>query len=107
MNRIKLLSFLSIAVTSILISCSTKKEIEPNNEMIESNLLKEKDVKEKILIYQLFVRLFGNKNETNKFYGTIEENGAGKFSDISNIALSELNKFGQMSCPVHRIGVRC
>jgi len=94
MNQNTTLSLLFIAAISTLISCSTNKEIESNTEMIESNLLKEKDVTEKIIVYQLFVRLFGNKVKTNKFYGTIEENGTGKFSDISNTALIELKKFG-------------
>jgi hypothetical protein len=31
----------------------------------------------KIVIYQVFTRLFGNTNTTNKPWGTIEENGVG------------------------------
>ncbi|MVN21899.1 alpha-amylase family glycosyl hydrolase [Mucilaginibacter arboris] len=46
----------------------------------------------KLLIYQLFVRLFGNQNTTNKYYGSIEENGCGKFNDINDLALQELKK---------------
>lgn len=46
----------------------------------------------KLLIYQLFVRLFGNQNPTNKYYGSIEENGCGKFNDISDDALQEIKK---------------
>ena len=46
----------------------------------------------KLLIYQLFVRLFGNRNQTNKYYGSIEENGCGKFDDINNLALQEIKK---------------
>ena len=48
----------------------------------------------KMVIYQLFVRLFGNKIKRNKFYGTIEENGCGKFDDITSVALSELRNLG-------------
>ena len=33
----------------------------------------------KEVVYQVFTRLFGNKNTTNKPWGTIEENGVGKF----------------------------
>ena len=33
----------------------------------------------KIVVYQVFTRLFGNTNTTNKPWGTIQENGAGKF----------------------------
>lgn len=46
----------------------------------------------KLLIYQLLVRLFGNQNHTNKYYGSIEENGCGKFNDINDLALQELKK---------------
>ncbi|WP_316800986.1 alpha-amylase family protein [Pedobacter frigidisoli] len=40
-----------------------------------------------IVIYQLLPRLFGNKNSTNIPYGTIEQNGVGKFNDITDQAL--------------------
>jgi len=48
----------------------------------------------KLIIYQLLPRLFGNTNTTNKFYGSVEENGTGKFSDINDKALSEIAKMG-------------
>jgi glycosidase len=46
----------------------------------------------KLLIYQLFVRLFGNQNQTNKYYGSIEENGCGKFNDVNELGLQEIKK---------------
>src|SRR6202022_2865802 len=45
-------------------------------------------------IYQLFVRLFGNTNETRKHDGTIVENGVGKFNDINDAALRSLREMG-------------
>jgi glycosidase len=45
-------------------------------------------------IYQLFVRLFGNTNETRKPNGTLAENGVGKFADINDAALVSLGKMG-------------
>ncbi len=48
----------------------------------------------KLIIYQLLVRLFGNKSSRNKPYGTVKENGCGKFNDITEKALLELNKLG-------------
>ena len=48
----------------------------------------------KIAIYQIFTRLFGNKNDNNKFSGTIEENGVGKFNDITTKAIKEIKKMG-------------
>jgi len=48
----------------------------------------------KLIIYQLLPRLFGNTNTTNKFYGSIEENGCGKFNDITDKALAEIKQLG-------------
>lgn len=48
----------------------------------------------KAVVYQVFTRLFGNKNTTNKPWGTIEENGVGKFNDFTDKALSEIKKLG-------------
>lgn len=48
----------------------------------------------KIHIYQLFTRLFGNTNRTNKPNGIISENGCGKFNDISIKALEEIKSLG-------------
>lgn len=53
-----------------------------------------KEKTDKIAVYQIFTRLFGNTKTTNKFNGTIEENGCGKFNDITDKALVELKKFG-------------
>ena len=50
--------------------------------------------KERIRIYQLFVRLFGNTNETRKQNGTLAENGAGKFADINDDALASISDMG-------------
>jgi glycosidase len=45
-------------------------------------------------IYQLFVRLFGNTNETRKENGTLTENGVGKFNDINDAALRSFREMG-------------
>ncbi|WP_225986568.1 alpha-amylase family protein [Rufibacter sp. LB8] len=39
-------------------------------------------------------RLFGNRKSVNKTYGTAQENGVGKFNDISQKALQEIKKLG-------------
>lgn len=48
----------------------------------------------KPVIYQVFMRLFGNKNTTNKPWGTIDENGVGKFADFSDEALQGIHELG-------------
>ncbi len=45
-------------------------------------------------IYQLFVRQFGNTNETRKPNGTLRENGCGRFADVDDRALRALRSFG-------------
>ncbi len=77
---ILLLVFLSIG-------CKTDK-IEVKS-MSKANSTGKKQV-----IYQVFPRLFGNTNTTNKPWGTIEENGIGKFSDFSEKALQEIRDLG-------------
>lgn len=47
-----------------------------------------------MMVYQMMTRLFGNKNSTNKPFGTIEENGVGKFADINDAALESLKGLG-------------
>ncbi len=49
---------------------------------------------EKPIIYQLLVRLAGNTNDNNKPWGTIEENGCGKFNDLSSRFLKEIAELG-------------
>ncbi len=48
----------------------------------------------KIFIYQILPRLLGNTYDNNIKSGTIEENGCGKFEDISSSFLKKLKKEG-------------
>ncbi|MBN8454175.1 alpha-amylase family glycosyl hydrolase, partial [Accumulibacter sp.] len=48
----------------------------------------------KPVIYQAFTRLYGNQNGRNKPWGTLAENGSGKFGDFSDSALASLKDFG-------------
>ena len=48
----------------------------------------------KKVVYQVFTRLFGNTNTTNKPWGTMEENGVGKFADFTETALKEIKDLG-------------
>lgn len=51
-------------------------------------------MKEKMLIYQVLPRLFGNTNTTNKECGTILENGCGKLSVFDEKTLANIRKMG-------------
>jgi len=46
------------------------------------------------VIYQLFVRIFGNTRSPQVFNGTLEQNGCGKFRDINPVALTAIREMG-------------
>ncbi len=48
----------------------------------------------KIIVYQIFTRLYGNKNQTCKSNGTIEENGCGKMNDFTPTVLKRISQLG-------------
>lgn len=51
-------------------------------------------VMDKLIVYQIFTRLFGNRNITNKPNGSRDENGVGTFNDINDAALRAIRQFG-------------
>ena len=63
------------------------KQCSPNKNMEEKQ-------NEKVVVYQVFTRLFGNTNANNKKWGTIDENGVGKFNDIDDVALEAIRDLG-------------
>ncbi len=77
---------LSVGIVLLLIGSGCKQK--SNIENVSQN--KER----KIVVYQVFTRLFGNTNTTNKPWGTIEENGVGKFNDFTDEALEALKDLG-------------
>ncbi|MCU4162860.1 alpha-amylase family glycosyl hydrolase [Carboxylicivirga caseinilyticus] len=72
----------SLILISVFISCNTAPKTTTD------------DFEGKAVVYQVFTRLFGNTNETNKPWGTIEENGVGKFNDFTDKALTEIKELG-------------
>lgn len=70
----------------LLTCCTAQKEKIPASPAMEK--------RSKIIIYQMLTRLFGNKVSVNKPYGTIEENGVGKFNDIDQAALRGIRELG-------------
>lgn len=48
----------------------------------------------KIIIYQIFTRLFGNRNTSRIENGTIAENGCGKFNDFDAKTLKQIKNLG-------------
>lgn len=79
---------LHLCIAVMIIACSTQPD-QP--EEAPTNMEKKQG---RVVLYQMFTRLFGNTNTTNKPWGTLEENGVGKFEDISDKALAEIKKMG-------------
>jgi len=48
----------------------------------------------KFTLYQVLVRHFGNRTKTNKFDGTLAENGCGKMNNFTTKAFSEIKNLG-------------
>lgn len=86
MNRTKFTFF-----TLLLVLCFGCKD-EPKPAVV--NTISKPELKKKEVVYQVFTRLFGNTNTTNKPWGTIEENGVGKFNDFTDKALKEIKDLG-------------
>jgi len=75
-------------VGSFFLACKDKPKPVAEQTMTKSEL------KKKEVVYQVFTRLFGNTNATNKPWGTLEENGVGKFNDFTDKALKEIKELG-------------
>ncbi len=81
-----------MVVILLLAECTPKVVLE--TKMNTQYTTEEPVTDNKFIIYQIMVRLFGNKNTTNKHYGSRDENGVGKFNDITDKALSEIKALG-------------
>ena len=88
MNMINKKVFVAGLAATLLFSACKTKDLKMNTAKEENTTDK------KIVVYQVFTRLFGNKNTTNKPWGTIEENGVGKFNDFTDKALHEIKDLG-------------
>ena len=51
-----------------------------------------KDQSQKVIVYQVFTRLYGNRNTTRKENGTIADNGCGKMADFTPAVLKGIAK---------------
>lgn len=78
-------------LSSLLLCLGCNTQTHPINKDPE---MKDSSINQKKVIYQVFTRLFGNTNTNNKPWGTIAENGIGKFSDFDSIALKEIKALG-------------
>jgi glycosidase len=80
-------TLLLLAAALLIGSCTQTKEKLPTEIPMEKS-------SGKMIIYQMMTRLFGNKTSGNTLYGTIEQNGVGKFNDINEAALRGIKELG-------------
>lgn len=81
----KIVYVVALSLIVLVSGCIRKNEASTNTTQNDEK---------KLVVYQVFTRLFGNTNTTNKPWGTIEENGVGKFNDFTDTALKEIQDLG-------------
>src|ERR1043166_2079154 len=74
-------------VIFIFSGCGSPREKIPNEPLMTYR-------SQKVVVYQVMTRLFGNKKTVNRPFGTLEENGCGKFADITKPALAGIKQLG-------------
>ncbi|MBT8178192.1 MAG: alpha-amylase [Eudoraea sp.] len=79
----------ALMLCCILISCTSREK-----KTVEKKQENQTQLERKKVIYQVFTRLFGNTQSNNKPWGTLQENGVGKFSDFTEKALQEIRDLG-------------
>jgi len=78
----------------LLTFLACKNESKEKTTLTDKTVEKMPKIKKKEVVYQVFTRLFGNTNTNNKPWGTLEENGVGKFNDFTDKALAEIKDLG-------------
>src|SRR5690606_1209795 len=91
MRKSATILLLSVA-GSLLLSCSKAPEtaMPAKTETVPVSHTPE----HKVVVYQVFTRLFGNTNSTNQPWGTVAQNGVGKFADFTPQALEAIKAMG-------------
>ncbi|MEQ3696722.1 MAG: alpha-amylase family protein [Pseudomonadales bacterium] len=82
----------AILVTLFIVGCSAEQPSQ--NQVQEAADDQSSTAQTKVVIYQVFTRLFGNTETANIPWGTIEQNGIGKFSDFTPEALQGIRELG-------------
>ncbi|WP_281613821.1 alpha-amylase family protein [Flammeovirga sp. SubArs3] len=88
--------FVYLFMGSLFVNCSSNQQQEEQKlkHTFEISTSTEDIQDHKIIIYQMMTRLFGNTNSTNKLWGTLKDNGVGKFDDINDDALQGIKDLG-------------
>ena len=93
-NLMKKLFIAAAVILSLTVSAQKAKSKAQPAKPVQMTAQTQDEGPKKAVVYQVFTRLFGNKNTTNKPWGTIPENGVGKFNDFTDKALQEIKGLG-------------
>lgn len=85
---------LVISILSLVMCISNAQSHAIESTDTSKSTQQAKDVQQKIVIYQVFTRLFGNKQTSNIPWGTSQQNGVGKFNDFNDVALEGIKQLG-------------
>ena len=77
---------------SLLLSCS--KAPDPAIPAKTETAAASHSAEQKVVVYQVFTRLFGNTKNNNQPWGTLAQNGVGKFADFTPQALDAIKAMG-------------
>jgi glycosidase len=80
---------LIIFIGAFVFSCNA-----PITQKEKSTIDQQESMHQRPIVYQIFTRLFGNANTNEKQWGSLEENGVGKFNQITKKALKEIKALG-------------
>ncbi len=86
LNGKKAIIGLSLVTGMTILGCQNVDESRPMNSESQPAV--------KPVVYQVFTRLFGNKQSQNRPWGTLDENGVGKFNDFTPKALQGIKELG-------------
>ncbi len=87
-HTLKWVSLLAIG-GAVLAGCGEKSKPKEQRQVNA-----EVKVQGKPVVYQVFTRLFGNRQTVNRPWGSREENGVGKFNDFTDEALAGIKELG-------------
>ncbi|MEO0345437.1 MAG: alpha-amylase family glycosyl hydrolase [Pseudomonadota bacterium] len=88
-------TLIALLAVSFAVACGSRETAtEPPEQPLPAAATAADAPAGKFVVYQVFTRLFGNTNDANVSWGTLEQNGVGKFSDFDDTALEAIRALG-------------
>ena len=86
---------LSLLASAVLVAAIIFVAAKDNRPAADADAMQQQAAQAgKPVIYQVFPRIFGNQKTINKPWGSLEENGVGKFGDFTDAALEGIKELG-------------